>query len=178
MKIEEDSLRVCRHYVDKNAEILNRMVEQIVSKYSSELDNEVRKLKDVLSSSEKLSADEIEKYVLLIPAYLYFAVSGLETLGMDNDSAKSVRMEAYNHAILGTSGTIVDKESTAELQSEKEQFVEMIFSRAYKKLKSKTEVALQLCMSARKVLERRIQDANIDRMDGSVSSRNRRDFSE
>lgn len=178
MQIEEDSLRVCRHYVDKNSEKLNKMVEQIVLRYSSELDREVLRLKEVLSSSHALTADEIEKYVLLIPAYLYFAVAGLESLGMESDSAKSVRLEAFNKAIIANSGTVRDKESQAEIQSEKEQLVEMIFARAYKQLKIKTEVAMQLCMSARKVLERRIQEANIDRMDGSVKSRRERGFDE
>jgi hypothetical protein len=171
MKIEEDSLRVCRHQVDKNAEILNKMVDQIVAKYSGALDKEVEKLTNVLKDSKKLSADEVEMYVLLIPAYLYFAVDGLETLGMDSDSAKTIRMEAYNNAILALDGTVRDKESNAELRSAKEQFVEMIFARAYKKLRSKTEVALQLCMSARKVLERRVQEVNIDRMDGSIKAK-------
>ena len=173
MQIEEDSLRVCRHYVDKNSEKMNKMVEQIVARYSSELDVEVYKLKNMLSSSASLSADEVEKYVLLIPAYLYFAVAGLESLGMESDSAKSVRMEAFNRAIVSNSGTVRDKESLAELESEKEQLVEMIFARAYKQLKIKTEVAMQLCMSARKVLERRIQEVNVDRMDGSVKLRGR-----
>lgn len=171
MNVEEDSLRVCRHRVDKNSEMLNRMVEQIVSRYSAELDKEIGKFRDAIQNVEKLSSDEIEKYVLLIPAFLYFSVGGLESLGMESDSAKAVRMEAYNDAVIKTSGTITDKESTAELQSEKEQLVEMIFSRAYKKLKVKTEVAMQLCMSARKVLERRIQEVNIDRMDGSIKKR-------
>ena len=169
MKIEEDSLRVCRHGVEKNAETMNKMVDQIVSKYSSELDAKVLELRNALERSERLTIDEVENYTMLIPAYLYFAVSGLEALGMDNDSAKAARMEAYATAIAQSSGTITDKESSAELISMKEQVVDMIYSRAYKKLRSKTDVATQLCMSARKVLERRIQQINIDKLDGQIS---------
>lgn len=168
MDLDEDTLRACRHKVDKNAEILNRMSDQIVAKYSAQLDKIVNDFKTKLSQLEKMDNDEIEKLALMIPATLYFTVAGLETLGMDTDSAKASRMEAYNTSFLEAQGTIPDKEHEAEVMAVREQLVEAIFSRAYKKLKSKTEVAMQLSMSARKVLEKRIQEINVDRMDGAI----------
>lgn len=171
MEIDEGKLRACRYKIETNAEILNKLVDQVVEKYSRELDSHIMQLKQQIEKTEKMTNDEIEKVVMMIPAYLYFTVSGLETLGMDSDSAKAIKQEAYNEMILMSDGTITDKTSKAELASTRESLMESVYARAYKKLKVKTEIAKELCVSSRKILEKRIQEMQIDKMDGSVRGR-------
>ena len=63
-------------------------------------------------------------------------------------------------------GTVADKDSLAELASQEEFIVSAAYNRAYKIMKSKVENAQELLASVKKVLSRRIQEAELTRMGG------------
>lgn len=165
MKSDENRMRSIRHSVQENSTILERIVQNIVMKYSQELDEEVEKIRELLSDSETLSDAEIEHIVMRLPVFMYFGVNGLENLGIESDMAKAVKMEVFNEKYIQAEGTIQDKTHQAELDTLNEQMVEVAFSRAYRQLKAKIEKAEHVFSGAKKVLTKRMQDLELHRQD-------------
>ena len=96
---------------------------------------------------------------------IYFAGGMCEQLGIRDDISRSVYKEVYHTARAAQNdGTISDKDSLAELQSQQEQITNICYSRAYKIMKSKVENAQELLGSCKKVLSRRMAEAELTRM--------------
>ena len=88
-----------------------------------------------------------------------------EQLGIRDDISKTVYKEVYHTARSElTEGTISDKDSLAELQSQAEQVTNICYNRAYKIMKAKVENAQELLSSCKKVLSRRISEQELTRM--------------
>ena len=77
------------------------------------------------------------------------------------DIAKAIKMELYNNAYEQAIGTIADKTATAELASQHEFIVHSCYQRAYKQLKMKYEIGLELLCSIKKVISRRQNALNL-----------------
>lgn len=163
MTYDEGKLRSLRREVEKNADIINRIVDTIIGKYVTELNKVIEDARNLIENKDRLTDTEIEDLVLRIPVYLYFAAEGLETLGVEGDNAKAIKSEAYNEAYLVAEGTIKDKEAAAELQTFSEQMIETAYTRAYKKLKAQIEKAEHVFSGAKKVLSKRMQEWEIAR---------------
>lgn len=165
-----EKLRTLKRRVETNSKEVDRLVEMIVTKYNKDLDDFIRQMRDLVHDRDKRQRDltdvEIEIMCLKIPLFMYFAASGLETLGVEGDSAKAVKLEVFNAKYLNYEGTIKDKEKYAELETMNEYVVEIAYTRAYKKLKTQIEMAEHLFSGAKKILSKRmleIQIANNER---------------
>jgi hypothetical protein len=102
-----------------------------------------------------------------LSTYIYFAGGTCEYLGIRDDISKAVYKEMYHTARASqSSGTVADKDSLAELASQEEFIVSAAYNRAYKIMKSKVENAQELLASVKKVLSRRIQEAELTRIGG------------
>lgn len=165
MQDEELKLRQIKSRVEQSSITLERLIDNIVSKYDRELDEEIEKVKLALEEKEKLSDEEVENLVMKVPVFMYFSSNGVETLGVEADMAKQVKLEVYNQKYLEAEGTINDKKAEAESMVINEQLVEIAFSRAYKKLKTKLEMAEHVFSGAKKVLSKRMQDIDLSKMD-------------
>lgn len=158
---DESRLRQIKARVEENSQTLDRLVDSIVSKYNRDLDEEIEKVKELLSEKDKLSDEQVENMVMRIPVFMYFATNGLESLGIESDMAKAVKLEVYNDKYVRAEGTIKDKQAEAETLSINEAMIEVAFTRAYKKLKTKIEMAEHVFSGAKKVLGKRMQDVEI-----------------
>jgi hypothetical protein len=158
-------IRSIKHQVEEKSEVLNKIVDQIVGKYSKQLTEEVEKVKEQLDKRQALEDWEIENLVMRIPVYMYYAVEGVETLGIESDMAKAVKLEVYNMKYAQAEGTISDKTAEAQNAVIEESLIEVAFSRAYKKLKTQIEIAEHVFSGAKKVLSKRMQDTEISRRD-------------
>jgi hypothetical protein len=122
-----------------------------------------------------MSDDELEASVMKIPVFLYFAVGGLESLGIEGDTAKAHKIEVFNKAYADVEGTIQDKTKHAELNSFPEYLIEVAYARAYKKLKSQIDAAEHVFSGAKKVLSKRMMEIELTSRDsGGVRSPQRR----
>ena len=65
--------------------------------------------------------------------------------------------EAYSEAFRIARGTIADKNSVADLNTRSEQIEKIIFERAYKGIKLKIEMAVEMLASIKKVQSARMQ---------------------
>lgn len=166
--MQEPKLRTLKHSVEAKSEVVEAIVESIVSKYSLDLEVEIDKIKALLDNTDILTIEEIEIMVMRIPVFMYYAASGIESLGVESDLAKAVKLEVYSQKYASLlEGTIKDREAYAAQESLNEALIEIAFSRAYKKLKTKLDMAEHIFTAAKKVLSKRMQDVDLYKMDRS-----------
>lgn len=153
---QKNALRSIKRRVEDNSKIIDDIVDTILAKYKRELDEFMDWVKTRLAQSDRLDDGELEAMTLRIPLLMYYASGGLETLGIEGDNAKAVRMELFNTLYTENEGTIPDKTKKAELGTMNEYLIEIAFTRAYKKLKVQLEMAEHVYSAAKKVFSKRI----------------------
>jgi hypothetical protein len=161
----ESRIRTRKLVVEENSATVERIVESLVLKYSRDLDDYIRNIKKMLERRDNMSDDEIENAVLKVPVFLYFASSGLESLGIEGDNALAVKKQAFNDIYIETEGTIQDKTKTAELATFPEYLLEVAYNRAYKRLKTQIEMAEHVFSGLKKVLSKRMMEFDVAKMD-------------
>lgn len=154
-------------HVEDNSELMDKIVNDIIGPYVKDLDKYVLFIRDCLKDGENPPTDaELDDFCMNLSTYIYFAGGMCEQLGIRDDIAKAVYKEVYNSSRDSHSGTINDKNSRAELDSQQEQLVSICYTRAYKIVKSKVENAQELLSSCKKVLSRRMNEYNLTHMVG------------
>lgn len=165
-RTQYNKLKDRKDAIKKNSDLINLLVDEVVKQYAGELDEYIERVTRIIKSNPtKISDDDIEKMTLKIPLFLYIAASGLESLGVDGDIAKATKQEVLNTAYAQVEGTIQDKTKFAELQSQQEMLIEIVYSRAYKKLKLKIEIANSIYSGVKKILSKRIAELDMSKMD-------------
>lgn len=155
-------------YVETESQDINDIVDQIVKRFSKELDEFVMIVRDCIELVKQTNLDmydneTLQMQILKLPTLLYFAGDGLEVIGGESEVAEYRRKELYNEIINSLNSekyTIPDKKAMAEKQTEYEAIVERIYDRAYKKLKLKIDLAIKLLESLKKVADMRIARMN------------------
>lgn len=170
----QSKMRSVKAKVEENSGLIDKMVDSIVHKYNRDLHEFMEKVVTLLKKPDRLTTDELEDIVMKIPVFMYFSSTGLETLGIEGDAAKAVKMEIFNKHYNEIEGTIEDKKKHAELKTFSEYYVEVAFSRAYKKLKVQLDMAAHVFSGAKKVLSRRMEEAFVNRMDNGREVRQER----
>lgn len=160
---DDRELKQIKNRVEINSESLRLIVDSIVSRFSSEMTTEVNKVKALLDRREELTDDEVEKLVMRMPVYMYYAASGLESMGVELDMASAIKAEAYNLVFGKEAGTLKDRDAIAKAQSFNEQLIEISYQRAYKKLKLQLEMAEAVYSGAKKVLSKRMIELEMSR---------------
>jgi hypothetical protein len=154
--------------VEDNSKLLDKVVNEIIQPYCRDLDKYIEFIKSILQDGNNPpTVDELEDFCLNLSTYIYFAGGMCEQLGIRDDVAKAVYKEMYNtkrNDING--GTVADKDSIAELESQQEQLTSICFTRAYKTMKSKVENAQELLSSVKKVLSRRLAEIELTKIGG------------
>lgn len=149
---------------------VDEIVFGIVTPYCKDLDNYVKFIASCLKDGEKPpTTSELEDFCMNLSTYIYFAGGMCEQLGIRDDISKAVWKEIYNTARdQNSQGTVADKNSQAELQSQHEQLTNVCYSRAYKMMKSKVDAAQELLSSCKKVLSHRMQEEQLTHISGGV----------
>lgn len=153
--VDETSARTIKRKVEYDSKTLNKIVDTIVTKYSRELDEVIEELQALLNDSDNMSDESLLHYTSLIPTNIYFCGNGLESLGVEKDTAAAIKKELYADAYMKATGTVKDKSSEAFNEALQETFIEVAYDRAYKKLKLKIEHAVIVANSVKKVLDYR-----------------------
>lgn len=171
--VDMNAISGIRLRVEDNSQIVDKIVDDIIKPYVTDLDNYVKFIASCLKDGEKPPTDyELEDFCMNLSAYIYFAGGMCEQLGVRDDIAKAVYKETYNTVRDNTTGgTVSDKDTTAELGARQEQIISVCYTRAYKTVKSKVENAQELLSSCKKVLSRRMQEVELTKMSNNVSRR-------
>lgn len=153
-------------HVEDNSHIVDNIVAGIIDPYCKDLDNYIRFIRNCLRDGETPPTNsELEDFCMNLSTYIYFAGGMCEQLGIRDDIAKAVYRETYNSSRDSLeNGTVTDKNTIAELESQQEQLISICYSRAYKIVKSKVENAQELLSSCKKVLSHRMQEMELTKL--------------
>lgn len=150
--------------VETNGEMIDEIVNDIIIKYTKQLDDYMAFVKQLLADgNNRLTDEELEDLTINIPVLLYSTGSGQEAIGVKEDVAKAFKAELYNKVYGEAQGTVGDKKAYAELQTRSEELSQIAYQRAYRKIKLKMDLANETLQSIKKVITRRMQDADIAR---------------
>ena len=154
--------------VEGNSKTISDIVDSIIKPYSEDLDRYVLFIKDCLKDGEHPPTDEeLDDFCLNLSTLIYFAGGMCEYLGIKDDISKALYKEMYHESRAKLErGTVADKDSLAELASQKESLVNVCYNRAFKLMKSKVENAQELLSSCKKVLSRRMQEYTLTQQTG------------
>ena len=152
--------------VESNSAELDKTIQDIIDRYSGELDDYVNFVRGILRNDEQPPTDaELDDFVLNLSTMIYFTSVGAEQMGIRDDMSHSVYKEAYNTARnMQTTGTVADKNTQAELDARAERVVNIIYNKSYKILKAKVEAAQELLSSCKKVMSRRMSEQELSMM--------------
>lgn len=165
-KTVDEEVEKLRKKVESNSESIDKIVDDIIKPYSKDLDKYIKFISECLKDGENPpTTPELDDWCLNLSTYIYFAGGLCERLGIRDDIAKAVYKEMY-HASRASieKGTVADKDSLAELNSQQESLVSSAYTRAYKTMKAKVENAQELLQSCKKVLSRRIQEQELTKI--------------
>lgn len=161
-KLEQLDIRI-----KDNSEILKDLVIQVVNHYCEPLDKMMKNINEALRDIQEhpLSNEDLDTMSLQLSSCLYFAGEGVEYIGLKEDVAKAFKMEKFNSAFSKASGTINDKTSAAELNSQEEYIMHSIYECAYKECKHKLDAGNEMLQSIKKVMTRRMTEMQLSRID-------------
>lgn len=152
--------------IDKQGSKLDQLVSALVDKYCKDLDKYMEFIKSVLEDDKAPpSDDELDDFTLNIPTLMYFASEAQESLGLREDIAKAVFKQKFDTAFSSMTGTVADKTAGAQLEAQKEALIHAVHTRAYKKIKARMEIALELLQSVKKVSSRRMLETELSKAD-------------
>ena len=127
-------------------------VKHIVDLHTNEIQIVVHKIKDLLrDDTDQLTDAEIEDIMVQLPILLFDVTDDQEYVGLQYDLAEQIHQEAYNEAYRMAEGTIQDKKSIAELQVQVQKLDSLIFERAYKIIKQKLAMAVEVLNAVKKI---------------------------
>ena len=165
-EVDTEEINNIKVKVEEHSDIIVGIVNSIIEPYCKDLDKYVSFIRDCLQDGENPpTSDELDDFCLNLSTLIYFAGGMCEQLGIRDDISKSVYKEVYNVARSSQNvGTVADKDSLAELESQQEQITNVCYNRAYKIMKSKVENAQELLSSCKKVLSRRMSEFELTHM--------------
>lgn len=162
LNTDTHKVRDTENRIEQNASKVDEIVKRLVDGYAKSLDEYIKQCSDIICDKINPPTDEeLDEMCMTIPCFLYFTGEGQEALGLREDVAKAIKMELYNNTYEQATGTIADKTATAELASQHEFIVHSCYQRAYKQLKIKYEIGLELLNSIKKVISRRQNALNL-----------------
>lgn len=143
---------------------VNDLVDAILLDYCKELDDYVTRIYQKWIVEKEIPNDEqLNDIVMKIPLYLYYNSTLQEKLGSDEDLAKIIKDDAYNKALLKATGTVKEKEATADTVIVEDKIIHVAYNTAYKQIQQKFNLALELLNSAKKLQGVRISERDLTR---------------
>ena len=148
--------------VDNISCTIQEISDKLVTTYCGELDEEMKKIGNMLVCSQNMTDNELDFEILNLANILYFVGAGQEDLGIKEDTCKAIRQEVYSKAREQATGkTVADKTAQAELITQAETMTLAIYSRAYKKVKLRMDAGYEMLNSLKKVMNKRITEMEL-----------------
>lgn len=168
VELDKDKIDGILGRVSNNSKYLDDAVQRVVSQYSEPLDAIIKTIdSSLLDFNNPPTLSELEFYSMRLSSCMYFVGAGQEALGIREDVAKAIKLEKYNQCVSQTPGTIRDKESKADLDSQYETVTHSVYARAYRLIKQKMEAASELLASMKKVMNRQLLEAQLSGFTGT-----------
>ena len=144
IRLKVDGQTTAITHIEELSADLNEIVHKLVNRYSSELDRVVSDIRSVIYSTDDtdtITNATLEKFVLELSTNIYFLGAAQEQMGLKEDVCRGIYNEVFNKFRSTATGTVADKNTSATLASRTEEVTLIIYSRAYKQIKSRVESA-------------------------------------
>lgn len=167
-KEQEEKVQQVREKVDLDSRQIMKVVNEIIQPYVEDLDNYADFVKSIITDYDKVpTPQELDDMMMNLSIYIYYASGMQEQLGIKDDIAKALYKEMYHSARDSIEkGTVADKDSLAELAAQSEYLTSMIYKRSYSVVKAKVSAAQEMLSSVKKIISRRMSEAEITRISG------------
>lgn len=163
--VSDEQLDVLFAKIDFNGQQVDSVVTSVVDDYCGALDEIMMSLERLLEKTTDLSDTQLEAFVVQIPVRLYFASTAVEVLGVRDDISRLLYKEAYNAARQEATGTVADKDSAAQQQTNTEALAAIVYSRAARQAKARLDAAYETLTALKKVVSARIAERSIAQSD-------------
>lgn len=162
--IDASFIKEAKTDIDNKSSSIEEVVNDIIKVYAFDLDNLVLAISQDINKNEldSLTDQQLESYCLRLSALMYFVGAGQELIGLREDIANAIYKENYNSQYSIAEGTIADKKASAELDTQDDALVNMVYNHAQKIMQSKLDYAVHLLTSIRRVLSRRIEQMKMN----------------
>lgn len=164
MNINDESISQIMNNVEENSKLVLDSVNNIVSSYTSVLDDLMKSIADDIVYSDDVSTAIIERYFIELSSAIYFVSGKAEHLGVYDGVSKAQLKEKFNNLYLdnkigidGKNRTQAELTAFSEDGSKYESVVSDMYNRAYKIVKAKIEAAETLNTTLSKVLSHKMQ---------------------
>ena len=142
-------------------------IARIVDEHIGNLCDVIDKIKCMLKDDTDILTDqEIEDILIQLPLLLFDVTDDQEIVGMQSDLAGLIYKEAYNEALKIARGTVQEKSSASELATMVENFDTVIYDRAYKIIKQKISMAIEILNAVKRIQSARVQGVEL----GNISN--------
>lgn len=152
--------------IELDGDKVEKAVETIIKDSVQELDDYVIFIKGVLQDYNNPPTNlELDDMIMQLPTLLYFTGNKQEMIGIKEDISTMVKKEMYSKAYNNSSGKVDERRALASLETKQEELANVIYQRAYKKVKIRMDMAHELLQSIKKVISRRMAEAEISNVD-------------
>ena len=141
---------------------IENAIHRIIDDHIGELNDVVEKIRIMLKDDTDILTDqEIEDILLQLPLLLYDVTDDQEVVGMQSDLAGLIYKESYNEALKIARGTVQEKTSASELATMTEKFDTVIYDRAYKIIRQKISMAIEILNAIKRIQATRTQGVEL-----------------
>ena len=156
--------------VERITESLDEIVTDCVNKVCSGLDDYIKFVASIAMNQEQPASNvELDDFVINIPIHMYFVGDKMERTGLCEDIAKMLKDEKYREIFQNEKGTIASKNAVADDGTQDEKLIQMVYSKAYKRMKHRLDYAQEILQSIKKVISRRIAELETVKVDTFIN---------
>lgn len=165
MDVNASTISDIMQKIEDNSDTVTEAIDNIVSSYTSSLDDLMKSIADDLVYTDDVPTAIIERYFLELSSAIYFVSGKAEHLGVYDGVSKAQLEEKYNNLYLlnkadplsGKNRTAAELNAMATEGSKYESVVSDLYTRAYRMVKYKIEAANTLNSTLSKVLSHKMQ---------------------
>lgn len=172
-----DKLSLRMSNTDTISEEMQRYVDEIVTRWTSDLDIVMKEIREHINMGF-IDDSTLQNIILTLANTLYFSLEGLEKVGIKEDVCRHIREEVFIDARKVATGTVKDRDGEALLACTNEDMIAIIYSRAYKTIKQKVDAGYEMLNSIKKVMSKRMTEDELSNsrfMNTQPERRSRRD---
>ena len=164
-EIEQSLVTDRLNSINTNQRALTRHINSIVKECCGSLDNLMNTIRETISNPNvTLTNEQLDYFILNLPALMYYAYEKQELVGMREDIAKQEKLQRYNDSYSSYEGTAIERKQLAESDIVYDVLVISIYSRARKQIQNKLDLATEMLQSLKKVATRRISENDFNNL--------------
>lgn len=142
--------------------VLQNIVDTIIKNETSELDNAMKSLEKLVVNSKNLSMNELQKYVIQIPIFMYKLNEKVASQALNMEISNHLNNYEVTETLLRIDGgTASERLKIAEYETMISTFTLLVKTRVYYNLKSNLDYSSKVYDGLKKVLSAQIEELKI-----------------